>query len=117
MKSLIFFAVIAVIIYANSSFSQDRFEGMGHSTTYYSKSMDGSTSNPILSETPVVQPSNVDIDLLVDQIREIQVLVNENLNSGKYELQFDASGLSSGTYFYSIEAGEYKSIKKMVLVK
>ena len=49
--------------------------------------------------------------------KEIQTLVNDNLKSGKYELQFDATGLSSGMYFYTMEAGDYKSIKKMVLVK
>ncbi len=49
--------------------------------------------------------------------REVKVLVNENLSAGEYEVGFDAKGLSSGMYYYSLRAGEYVSVKKMVLVK
>lgn len=43
--------------------------------------------------------------------------VNEIKQSGNYELQFDGTSLSSGIYFYKIRAGEYVSIKKMILMK
>jgi hypothetical protein len=49
--------------------------------------------------------------------KEISVLVDENLKTGKYEVNFDASALASGTYFYSLEAGAHKEIKKMILIK
>lgn len=49
--------------------------------------------------------------------REVKVLVSENLAVGEYEVDFDAKGLASGMYYYSIRAGEYVSVKKMVLVK
>jgi hypothetical protein len=49
--------------------------------------------------------------------KEISVLVDENLRAGKYEVNFDASTLASGTYFYSLEAGAHKEIKKMILIK
>jgi hypothetical protein len=49
--------------------------------------------------------------------REVKVLVNENLSTGEYEVDFDAKGLSSGMYYYSLRAGDYVSVKKMVLVK
>lgn len=49
--------------------------------------------------------------------REVKVLVSENLTHGEYEVDFDAKGLSSGMYYYSLRAGEYVSVKKMVLVK
>jgi hypothetical protein len=49
--------------------------------------------------------------------REVKVLVSENLAVGEYEVDFDAGNLSSGMYYYSIRAGEYVSVKKMVLVK
>lgn len=48
---------------------------------------------------------------------EVSTLVIQNLNSGKYELDFDASWLSSGMYYYVLRAGDYVSIKKMVLVR
>ncbi len=49
--------------------------------------------------------------------REVSVLVNENLQAGSYKYDFDASGLSSGTYFYKINAGDFTDVKKMILVK
>jgi uncharacterized delta-60 repeat protein len=49
--------------------------------------------------------------------REVSVLVNENLNAGSYTYDFNASGLSSGTYFYKMTAGNFSDIKKLVVVK
>lgn len=49
--------------------------------------------------------------------REVKTLVNENLSAGTYSYSFNAEGLSSGIYFYRIEAGEFSNIKKMILVK
>jgi Secretion system C-terminal sorting domain len=49
--------------------------------------------------------------------REVSVLVNEVLTPGEYEADFNAKGLSSGMYYYSLRAGEYVDVKKMVLVK
>lgn len=49
--------------------------------------------------------------------REVSRLVNERLNSGVYEVNFNAANLNSGTYFYKISAGNFSSVKKMTLVK
>lgn len=49
--------------------------------------------------------------------REVKVLVNESLTPGEYEIDFDGKNLSSGMYYYSLRAGEYVDVKKMVLVK
>ena len=49
--------------------------------------------------------------------REVKNLVNEKLNAGAYETNFDASGLTSGIYFYRISAGNFVSVKKMTLIK
>ncbi len=48
---------------------------------------------------------------------KVATLVNNNMKEGSYEVNFNASSLSSGIYFYSIEAGDFKAIKKMVLMK
>ncbi len=49
--------------------------------------------------------------------REIIVLINEVKTPGNYEVDFNASNLSSGVYFYRIQAGDFLSTKKMLLVK
>jgi hypothetical protein len=48
---------------------------------------------------------------------EIATLVNEEKQLGVYEVEFDATGLSSGIYFYQIKAGSYIETKKMILLK
>ncbi|HZW40646.1 MAG TPA: T9SS type A sorting domain-containing protein, partial [Ignavibacteriaceae bacterium] len=49
--------------------------------------------------------------------KEITQLVYEEKPSGEYEIEFDGSSLSSGIYFYQIQAGDYFNTKKMVLMK
>jgi len=49
--------------------------------------------------------------------REITTLVNEQLNAGIYEADFDGSNLSSGVYYYRLTAGDFIETKKMILVK
>jgi photosystem II stability/assembly factor-like uncharacterized protein len=49
--------------------------------------------------------------------REVRVLLEDIKNPGEHKLKFDASALSSGVYFYKIEAGSYTETKKMVLIK
>jgi len=58
--------------------------------------------------------------------REVRTLVNDVLNPGTYEITFDASGLSSGAYYYKLTAGEpstgsggqvFTDTKKMLLIK
>ncbi|MCF7859525.1 MAG: T9SS type A sorting domain-containing protein [Candidatus Cloacimonetes bacterium] len=49
--------------------------------------------------------------------REVETIVNEKQNRGNYQVRFDASKLSSGVYFYRIEANNFSEVKKMLLVK
>ena len=48
---------------------------------------------------------------------EIATLVNEEKQSGIYEVEFNAANLSSGIYFYQLQAGGFISTKKLVLLK
>ena len=47
----------------------------------------------------------------------VKTLVNQNERVGIYTINFNAHGLSSGVYFYSIKAGDYYQVKKMLLLK
>jgi hypothetical protein len=49
--------------------------------------------------------------------REVAVLVNEEKPAGSYNIEFDASSLSSGMYVYQLIAEGFVSAKKMMLVK
>ncbi len=49
--------------------------------------------------------------------REVKQLVSEVKQAGYFSVQFNASNLSSGVYFYKMQAGEFLNVKKMVLVK
>lgn len=49
--------------------------------------------------------------------RQVTELVNQNQNAGTYEVNFNASNLASGLYFYSIDSGSFTATKKMMLIK
>lgn len=49
--------------------------------------------------------------------KETAVLVNENLRAGEYKVDFNASKLTSGVYFYRLESSGFSEVKKMMLVK
>jgi len=49
--------------------------------------------------------------------REVATLVNEELPPGTYTRQWDASGVSSGVYFYRLKAGKYVATRKLVLLR
>jgi len=49
--------------------------------------------------------------------REVAVLVNKDQPSGRYSVTFDASSLSSGVYFYTINAKDFNKVKKMILLR
>jgi len=48
---------------------------------------------------------------------ELFTLVNEFKSAGKHKVYFNANNLSSGIYYYEILTPEFKSVKKMLLVK
>ena len=49
--------------------------------------------------------------------REITTLINEVKTAGIYKVNFDASNLSSGVYFYKLTAGNFIETKKMILLR
>jgi len=49
--------------------------------------------------------------------KEVAILVNQELKTGTYIYNFNASNLSNGVYFYKITAGTFTETKKMILTK
>ncbi len=48
---------------------------------------------------------------------EVATLVDEYREAGRYKVEFDASNLASGVYIYKIQAGDFVSSKKMMVIK
>lgn len=71
--------------------------------------------------------TNIQYDLPTDNLvsikifdvmgREITVLVNEFKTAGRYSVGFNGANLSSGIYYYKIEAGNFTQVKKMLMLK
>jgi len=64
-------------------------------------------------------PENSFVNLVVYNSlgQKVEELVNQEQTSGKYSVKFDASNLPSGVYIYKLQAGEFSSVKKMLLTK
>lgn len=77
--------------------------------------------NPFNPETEInfTLPENNFVTLKVYDVsgRLIKELVNDFRTAGNYSVNFNASGIPSGIYFYKLESGSFTDVKKMILVK
>ncbi|MFC2092940.1 Omp28-related outer membrane protein [Bacteroidota bacterium] len=74
--------------------------------------------NPITNiHFSIPKGGNVSLKFYDIRGKEIAVYVDGFLNAGKYNAEFDGSGLSSGVYFYKLVAGDFTATKKMILTK
>ncbi len=65
----------------------------------------------------VPQSGNVTLKVFDILGREVATLVDDVKQVGTYELSFDATGLSSGLYFYQFNASDYSITRKMMVIK
>jgi Secretion system C-terminal sorting domain len=77
--------------------------------------------NPFNPGTKInfVIPKSSFVNLKVYDVlgNEVATLVEEEKQAGSYEVNFDASQLSSGVYFCKLTAGDFIETKKMLLMK
>lgn len=64
-------------------------------------------------------PQNAFVQMTIYDIlgREVDKLVSQNMQPGRYEIMWDAKNYASGTYIYKLETENFSDIKKMILVK
>jgi hypothetical protein len=76
-------------------------------------------STSIRYSIPYRPPGNTFVTLKIYDVtgKEVAMLVNQNQKPGTYEVTFGANSVSSGIYFYQIQAGSFMQTKKMVLIK
>jgi hypothetical protein len=83
--------------------------------------LDQNYPNPFNPTTKITYalPKAGSVNLVVYDIlgREVATLVNEVKQAGIHTVDFNASNLASGIYFYSMKSGDFTAVKKMVLVK
>ena len=61
--------------------------------------------------------SNVTLSIYNTLGQKVEDLVNEPQQAGYYEVRFDGTGLSSGVYFYRLQADGFVGVKKLVVVR
>jgi len=65
----------------------------------------------------ISEKTNVSLKIYNSLGIETATLINEEKSAGNYTTKFDATGLPSGIYFFSLNAGNFSETKKMVLIK
>lgn len=77
--------------------------------------------NPFNPKTNIgfrVQGSGLVVLKILDLLgREVATLVNETKPAGEYSIQFDATNLASGIYYYRLSAGSFAATRKMTLIR
>jgi len=84
-------------------------------------SLEQNYPNPFNPSTRIAYsiPKELQVSLKIYDVmgREVVEVVNGRQSAGDYNVEFDAASLASGTYFYKLTAGDFVSVKKMVLLK
>ncbi len=68
-------------------------------------------------EFNIPQTSFVSLKIYNLKGEEVATLIDEEKQSGRFHIEFNASGFSSGVYFYKLNAGTFFQIRKMILMK
>lgn len=93
----------------------------GNSNTPLNFSLEQNYPNPFNPNTSIkyyiAKQSFVRLVIYDISGKEVAVLANESKLPGTYDAIFSSGHLASGVYFYSIEAGDFRDTKKMVLIK
>ena len=74
--------------------------------------------NPLTTiEFRIPKPEFVELDVYNTLGQRIKTLVSQHMTVGFHKVEFDATSLPSGLYFYKIRAGKFSQVKKMVFIK
>jgi len=65
----------------------------------------------------IPEQSHVTLKVFDVRGRELAILVNGQQPKGNYEIEFNATELTSGVYFYKIQTGDFVDTRKMILLR
>jgi len=87
----------------------------------YTYKLEQNYPNPFNPSTRIIYQvaaaTNVKLEVFDMLGRKVATLVNERKDAGEYSVNFNASGLSSGVYFYRLQTDKFTQTKKMILMK
>jgi hypothetical protein len=63
------------------------------------------------------QAGKVEITIYDQLGQKVETLINKEIDAGYHEIEWNAMQYSSGVYFYTINSGNFKAVKKMLLLK
>ena len=110
-----------VVYVANSSGIVTAVEEETNPTTVTNFELQQNYPNPFNPSTKIkyslAEQSQVTLKVYNILGKEIATLVNEVKGNGNHEVSFDGSGLASGVYFYTLQAGKITQTRKMILMK
>jgi hypothetical protein len=116
------YRVIEFEVYSNPiSAAKRSSEGMVEATVPEEFVLEQNYPNPFNPSTQISfglpQASHVTIKVYNINGVEVEMLVDEQYPAGKHTVIFNAENLSSGTYFYMMQAGEARQVRRLMLVK
>ncbi len=68
-------------------------------------------------EFSLIKAGNVELTVFNTAGQKVATLINKDMKAGKSQIAWDASNLASGLYYYRLVSGDFKSVKKMLLIK
>ncbi|MBS1551402.1 MAG: T9SS type A sorting domain-containing protein [Bacteroidetes bacterium] len=112
-------APIGPMPYSNSNTKNNSELGLSHEINQYQ--LYDNFPNPF-NPTTIIKfdlPEQTFVNLNVYDVTGKQViqLVSEYKDKGQYSIEFNASNLPSGVYYYKIQTGSYSNVRKMLLLK
>lgn len=92
-----------------------------HSTVPHFANLEQNYPNPFNPVTHIkfrlLKSRNTTLTIFNTLGQKIATVLNQPLNAGIHEIEFNAQNLPSGIYFYQLTAGKYREMKKMILLK
>ncbi|MFB6286498.1 MAG: T9SS type A sorting domain-containing protein [Candidatus Bipolaricaulia bacterium] len=83
--------------------------------------LNGNYPNPVESSTTIEYSLKKDVHVEISVYdalgRKVSTVVDEQKSAGRFEATLDAGTLSSGVYFYRIQAGDFTATKKMTVIR
>jgi endoglucanase len=73
-------------------------------------------NNTTMIDYQISMTTEVELSIYNLMGQKVETLLSQRQQAGKYQVEWDASGFASGIYYYFIKTGEFRQVKKMVLI-